>query len=164
MAYLTKKQKKKEVKRGRTQRRGAKSAKEMVQFARTDNAQWSTSTVRTADSATRDVTHRTDAYSRHRTVLYPAQTLANLCELVCEPVANPWRTCVKPVANRCELGANLLRIRRESAKTKSRTFANPSRICEYLRKITVNLARMRVSAVSRVRPLRVPYVGAMSSL
>eukprot|EP00966_Prymnesium_polylepis_P171412 3962739-Prymnesium_polylepis.1 len=45
----------------------------------------------------------------------------------------------------------LSRIRRESAQTESRTSANPSRICEYLRlrQITANLARMRVGAVSR---------------
>eukprot|EP00966_Prymnesium_polylepis_P080594 1867546-Prymnesium_polylepis.1 len=43
----------------------------------------------------------------------------------------------------------LSRIRLESAGTESRTFANPSRICKCLRKITTNLTRMRVGTVSR---------------
>jgi hypothetical protein len=90
----------------------------------------------------------------------PLRTCANLCEPVARSVAN----LRKPVANPCELGASLSRrrtcpnlpesvanasrmrrklsrIRRESARTESRTFANPSGICEYLRKITANSTR-----------------------
>ena len=38
----------------------------------------------------------------------------------------------------------LSRMRRESAKLESRTFANVSRMCAYLCKIVVNMCRMRV--------------------
>jgi hypothetical protein len=76
-----------------------------------------------------------------------------------EPVANLRelaRTCANPRMRRESANASptcpnlsrmrrkLSRILRESVQTESRTSANPSRICEYLRKITANLARMRV--------------------
>jgi hypothetical protein len=48
----------------------------------------------------------------------------------------------------------LSRICPKSARTESRSFANPSRICEYLRKITANLTRMRVLVASRHPSIR----------
>eukprot|EP00966_Prymnesium_polylepis_P035793 831188-Prymnesium_polylepis.1 len=80
-------------------------------------------------------------------MLYPPRTGANMCELrvrMRECAANLVRTCASSAGNFRESVANL----REFAQPWWRTFANPSRIRAYLRKIIANMCQMRVVPTS----------------
>jgi hypothetical protein len=69
---------------------------------------------------------------------------AQLVKFMLRICANCVEDFRESVANLREPSRELSRMRRESAKLESRTFANVSRMCAYLCKIVVNMCRMRV--------------------